>query len=91
MIGVDEREWVDGVRAVVTGRGAEKRVHRVENLARYDQVPLAQDAAGILAVLAVENNVEPRPELARRASVEFAERVLEQMIASHSDCHVIAS
>ena len=51
VVRVAVRQRVDGVGDAVAGRRHEERVHRVEDLARHDQVPLAQQAARILALL----------------------------------------
>jgi len=51
MVWVAVWSWVDGVRDTITGRRAEQCVHRVEDLAWYYYVPLAQQTASILAFL----------------------------------------
>ncbi len=52
VVGVAVGGRVDGVGDAVSLRRAEQRVHRVEDLARDDNVPLAQQAARVLTLLA---------------------------------------
>jgi len=56
MIGVAVRCRVDGVRHSVSGRRTEQSIHRVEDLTRYDDVPLTQQSAGVLTFLACKQS-----------------------------------
>ena len=51
VVGVAVRRRVDGVRNTVAGRRFEQCIVGVEDLTRYDQVPLSQQAACILTLL----------------------------------------
>ena len=52
MIGVVVRGWVRRVSDPITGRSGPQDVHRIENLPRNDEVPLAQEPSGILTFFA---------------------------------------
>ncbi|KAH3893123.1 hypothetical protein DPMN_017267 [Dreissena polymorpha] len=51
VVAVAVREGVDGIDDTVAWRGDEQSVHRVEDLAGYDDVPLPQQPACVLPVL----------------------------------------
>ena len=52
VVGVDVGEVVDGVSDPIAGAALEERIVGVEDLAADDDVPLAQQSARVLALLA---------------------------------------
>lgn len=50
VIGVGVAGRIYHIRHAIAGRHREQGVHRIEDLARYDDVPLAQQTAGVLAL-----------------------------------------
>ena len=69
VVGVDVRVRIDHVSDSISGGRPEQRVVGVENVARYDAVPLAEQASRVLALLPLEHDVETRLPVLRGASV----------------------
>mmetsp|Transcript_40760 Transcript_40760/g.70537 ORF Transcript_40760/g.70537 Transcript_40760/m.70537 type:complete len:364 (+) Transcript_40760:292-1383(+) len=86
MVRVDhtERIRLEG-RAI--RRGGKQRIVRVEDLARKDDVPLAGQATGINAFLAVEVHLQPAAHLLGGAYAQLVEGVLEHLTTTDLQVH----
>jgi hypothetical protein len=91
MVGIAVRRRIDHVSDAIAWRHREKRVHRIEDLAGDDHVPLAQQTARVLSFLVLEHNVEAILPLFGVASVKFPERILEDIHAVHMNGEFLAS
>jgi len=91
MIGVDVREVIDGVGNSVSSARFEQRIVWIEDLPGDDDIPLPQQAAGILTLLAFEHNVESVLPLLGAPSVKLSERLLEDRVSADMDGEVLAA
>ena len=89
MIRVDMRARIRHVGHAIAGRGLEEGVVGVEHLPGDYEVPLPQESAGVLAFFALERDVQVRLHLLRVAPVQFAEGILEDVVATEMNDQVL--